>query len=295
MGLISGNTRWIFVLPSVDKTEERFIQDIAFGVRCLLKKGIDYSNITIFIDNNLKNVTEYCFSYFGVPAPDVVYETNQIEEVMKTNTYKYAVVFVTGHGSSEGMASSVAIKPFPFYMAFQKAPKLKKTVFYLGQCYAGIFNYMPLTQHLNIDGKHLNNMVAIGATGLYPSISSTTQLNANCSWDANIFLLNVFKWISLLVDVDGDSKVTVMDSFKYASVESNKYFTKRKKENTFSSIIEIEQVVTELKQRPIGTLSDQERLSLEIETEAIDTKLLVNSFDQDSWILNAAVAMNTEY
>lgn len=86
-----------------------------------------------------------------------------------------------------------------------------------------------------------------------------------------------------------------MDSFKYASVESNKFFTSIKKENTFSSIVGIEKVISDLKNRSLDSLSPQEQLSLEIETEAIDKRLLINSFDQNSWILNAAVAMNTEF
>ena len=105
MGLISNKTRWIFILPSAKsvKTEERHIQDIAFGVKCLLKKGIDSSNIDIFIDNNIPAVTEYCFSTFSVPMPKEIFETSQLEGVLKKNKKHNAVVFITGHGSPKGI------------------------------------------------------------------------------------------------------------------------------------------------------------------------------------------------
>src|SRR5699024_2527800 len=85
-------------------------------------------------------------------------------------------------------------------------------VIYLGQCYAGIFNYL--------DVKGTPNTILIGATNLYPSISYQSP---DISWQANLFLLNLFKWIKSPKDIDGDGKITVMDSFKYAGAETNRY------------------------------------------------------------------------
>lgn len=290
MGLISNKTRWIFILPSAKtvKTEERHIQDIAFGVKCLLKKGIAPYNIDIFIDNNIPAVTEYCFSTFSVPMPKEIFETSQLEGVLKKNKKHNAVVFITGHGSPKGMFNDIPIKPYSFYDMFQTAPNLKRTIFYFGQCYAGIFNYMPLSSHLNHHDKHMNNMVAIGATGLFPSYSHLTQLSDSVSWTGNLFLINVFNWILHNDDVDGDNKYSVMDSFKYASVKTNEAILEMKKENTLDSIIGIEQLLLKIR-------NQESTLSTEIEIETIDNKLSIMNAVQEAWILNAPIAMTTEY
>lgn len=292
MGLISNHTRWIFILPSphLIKTEERHIQDIAFGVHCLLKKGIKQSNIDIFIDNNISSVTDYILTLFNVPLSIPVLPTNSIKSIMGTNKKRNAVVFITGHGSPEGMVHDIPIKPFEFYDIFQTAPNLKKTVFYFGQCYAGIFNYMPLSTHLNHSDKHMNNMVAIGATGLFPSISYRYDLNKNVFWTANIFLLNIFKWILNMVDVDGDHKYSIMDSFKYASIITNETIQQIKKDNTLESMIEVETLLEKIK-----TAEDRKSLSLELEIESIDKKMSFMNAIQESWILNTPVAMTTEF
>lgn len=290
MGLISKNTRWIFILPSAKsvKTEERHIQDIAFGIKCLLKKGIDFSNIDIFIDNNIQTVTEYCFTLFAVPIPEIIYETSQLESVLKNNKKHNAVVFVTGHGSPQGMFYDIPIKPYSFYDIFQTAPNLKRTIFYFGQCYAGIFNYMPLSNHLNHSEKLKNNMVAVGATGLFTSYSHLTRLSEKIAWTGNLFLVNVFKWILQQDDVDGDSKYSVMDSFKYASIKTNEAILEMKKENTLLSMIGIEELLDKIKKQ-------ESSLASEIEMETIDNKLSIMNAVQEPWILNAQVAMNTEF
>ena len=51
MGLISKNKRWFFILPSSKEAEERHIYDVAFGIKILLSKGIDYTKISVIIDN----------------------------------------------------------------------------------------------------------------------------------------------------------------------------------------------------------------------------------------------------
>lgn len=220
MGLISNQTRWIFILPSskLVKTEERHIQDIAFGILCLLKKSIKPENIDVF----------------------------------------------------------------------QTAPNLKRTVFYFGQCYAGIFNYMPLSNHLNHSGKKLNNMVAVGATGLFPSYSHSTELSESVRWTGNLFLINIFKWILNNDDVDGDSKFSVMDTYKFASIKTNEAIQEMKKENTLLSLLSIEELLEKIKKQETS-------LSTQLEMEAIDNKLSMMNAIQEAWILNAPIAMSTVF
>ena len=51
MGLLSNRTHWFFILPSSTEAEERHIHDIAFGVKILLYKDIDYNDISVIIDH----------------------------------------------------------------------------------------------------------------------------------------------------------------------------------------------------------------------------------------------------
>lgn len=92
MGLLSNRTHRFFILPSSTEAEERHIHDIAFGVKILLYKGIDYNDISVIIDH----------------AP----------------------------------------------------------------CYAGIFNQMPLSTHLGLSKNPKCQMVAVGGTGLFSSVSA---------------------------------------------------------------------------------------------------------------------------
>ena len=63
------DTHWFFMLPSTNEVEIRHIYDIAFGVRCLISKNIDYSDITILIDNSSYAKVTLCFSNMGIPIP----------------------------------------------------------------------------------------------------------------------------------------------------------------------------------------------------------------------------------
>lgn len=297
MGLLSDNTRWIFLLPNptFHKIDERHIQDIAFGVKCLLKAGVDYKNINIFIDNVSKILTDYIFSYFEIKSPDMIFPTSELKNVMAGNKKKNAVVFVTGHGSEEGMFTDVPIKPYKLYKIFLESPCLKNTVFYFGQCYAGIFNFMPLTKHLNMHGKFSNDIVAIGATGFESSVSIRQQLPNEKVYDANIFLLNVYKWILEKKDIDGDGHLSVMDSFKYATIEVNKQLHNSEKQNLLQTVVSIETLLRTLQEKDKSTLSKEERLKFELEEKTLQDSLEFYHINQQSWILSEETAMSVMF
>lgn len=281
--------------PTFHKIDERHIQDIAFGVKCLLKAGVDYKNINIFIDNVSKILTDYIFSYFEIKSPDMIFPTSELKNVMAGNKKKNAVVFVTGHGSEEGMFTDVPIKPYKLYKIFLESPCLKNTVFYFGQCYAGIFNFMPLTKHLNMHGKFSNDIVAIGATGFESSVSIRQQLPNEKVYDANIFLLNVYKWILEKKDIDGDGHLSVMDSFKYATIEVNKQLHNSEKQNLLQTVVSIETLLRTLQEKDKSTLSKEERLKFELEEKTLQDSLEFYHINQQSWILSEETAMSVMF
>ena len=52
------------------------------------------------------------FSKMKLSEPSEIFSTKQIDTLLCSNTYKNAVVFVTGHGSSAGLDSNIPIKPY---------------------------------------------------------------------------------------------------------------------------------------------------------------------------------------
>ena len=297
MGLLNKDTRWIFLLPNPasHKTDERHIQDIAFGIKCLLTVGIDYSDIDVFIDNVSDTLVDYIFDYLEVQKPSEIFSTKELENIVSDNKKKNAVVFITGHGSSEGMVADTPIKPYELYRIFQVAPCLEKTVFYFGQCYAGIFNYMPLSKHLNLEGQFKNNITAIGATGFTTSISMRQNLPNGKIYFANIFLLYVYKWIVTKKDIDGDGLLSVMDSFKYATIEINREIHDSEKNHLLQSVVSIEKLLKVLQEKDTSKLTKEEQLQLDIEERTLQDNLDFYNITQETWILNASVAMNTVF
>lgn len=295
MGLISKNTRWFFILPSSKEAEERHIYDVAFGIKVLLSKGIDYTKISVIIDNYSKVKLIAVFSQFALEIPNKIYKLSDLPNILENNKSKNGVVFVTGHGSPEGLDSAPPMKPFPLYKQFQTTKNFKRVIFYFGQCYAGIFNQMPLSTRLGLNIKSKCSMVAIGSTGLFSSISYPITINNSICWSANVFLSSVFSWISTSNDIDGDEKLSVMDSFKSASISTNETLISIKKKDNISSLMQQAQLVKCIEKLQSKDISSDDKNNIILEIQALEKMLEIRYITQEPWILNASVAMNTEF
>ena len=53
-----------------------------------------------------------------------------------------------------------------------------------------------------------------------------------------LFKMYIFNWLLTDKDIDGDGKLSVMDSFKFASIYTNEALKDIKKKNNLQSIIE---------------------------------------------------------
>ena len=294
MGLLSNRTHWFFILPSSTEAEERHIHDIAFGVKILLYKDIDYNDISVIIDHAPNIKIQMAFSALNVPLPKKIYNTSEIDTLLVNNTYKNAVVFITGHGSPDGLDSSPPIKPYSFYCKFQTAEHFKRVVFYFGQCYAGIFNQMPLSTHLGLSKNPKCQMVAIGGTGLFSSVSAPLTVN-NITWSANIFLMYIFNWLLTDKDIDGDGKLSVMDSFKFASIYTNEALKDIKKKNNLQSIIEQSNLMSCIDKLHSEDIPQEEKDNIQLEILALEKMLEIRYVMQEPWILNASIAMSTVF
>lgn len=179
MQLLSNDTLWIFLLASSREVEVRHIYDIAFGVCSLEHKGIKSKNIRLVIDGDKETILANIKNY--IENEYEIYPSSYLKTIIKNSSHNNIVVFVTGHGYFEqGIDAPNPIRPYDLLNNLRCNEVTKNIVIYLGQCYAGIFNY--------VDVSKAPNTMIIGATNLYPSISSVTSTT---SW-ALIFFFSIF-------------------------------------------------------------------------------------------------------
>ncbi|HGY4820408.1 TPA: hypothetical protein ACNV1K_005181 [Klebsiella aerogenes] len=300
MSLIQSRTKWVlFLSTSEHDPEDRHIQDLVYGLMCLEKAGISPTDIFIYVDGqNRQNIT----NLFSIATQNqyAISRTDDFFSDLQANVYENLVMFVTGHGSERGIDAAVPITPYMLINALKAAPNLDKVVVYLGQCYAGVFNYVNAGRGRGND-CHSPDIILIGATNLHESLSSSTQEqfpNGNLLWVANLFLLHVFRWISEPHDIDGDGHNTIMDSYKYAGVGSNRQ-NKESKTNSFGDMVDAhimhKQAAHNASIRTGNPQADaQNQLIFMAARSKYFSLLSVNYVHQECWILNSYPAQQIE-
>ena len=278
MRLLSDDTLWIFLLASSKEAEVRHIYDIAFGVTCLYQRNINSDNIKLIIDGDDFTIRSHLNQFPNFPMKSYyIFSSKDLKTIIQNSSHKNIVLFVTGHGNfEEGIDAPHPIKPYNLLNSVKCGKNTQNIVLYLGQCYAGIFNYL--------DVKGTPIIIIVGATNLYPSISYQFP---DISWQANLFLLNLFKWIKSPNDIDGDGKTTVMDSFKYAGAETNRY-CQLYKSLCLSRSIEILEEMRSLDKEK----ENLKRLALQEELSSMQN---IHYNSQEPWILNAIPAQLIEF
>ncbi|MFS1813507.1 hypothetical protein [Escherichia coli] len=298
MSLRSERTRWVMFLPcSKAAVEFRHVVDLVFGVMCLEKAGINPDDISIYIDSpsmNYDGAFALASRYPFKSKPSAVFFND-----LNDNTYDNIVMFVTGHGGPHGLDAQKPIPPSQLLKALKEAPNLKNAVVYLGQCYAGTFNFVGAGKRNEFEA----DVILIGATNLNESLSSgTSETFANgvvFPWSANIFLLHVFKWMSSPTDIDGDGLYTVMDSYKHAGIYTN-YVNKRIKNEGFSDIIDMHAECNRLKALASIETGDfnvdfKNKMEFDAKKSQFDNLLTIHHTHQECWILNSRPAQKIEF
>ncbi|MBH1432186.1 hypothetical protein I5U42_12860 [Stenotrophomonas maltophilia] len=298
MGLIAGPTKWILLLSGAhDAVELRHVQDLAYGVFCLERAGVRAQDIAIYVDGGERRIANLATSFAGGN-----YEVKPcscfFEELPKLDGYENLVVFVTGHGSPLGIDGDPPITPTMMLEVIRSVPKLERAMIYLGQCFAGVFNYVGAGNRFHKDRR---DVIFMGATSLHESISSSTSEEVSggrtVSWVANLFLLYVFKWIMNPVDIDGDGKFTVIDSYKYAGAMAN-YANKRGRSMVFDGLLELREKMS-FAAKELASGEDVEGgIAKKVEYDALAARYRqmrdVHFIHQDCWILNAVPAQSIE-
>lgn len=293
MSFIQGDTRWVLFLSSRGEPEDRHVLDLAYGLFCLESAGISPSSIFIYIDGEGRERIEQLMSLGSANS----YQIGRSEDFfvdLESNSSPGMVMFVSGHGDINGIDAVSPITPYRLITAIKSASSLSRAVVYLGQCYAGIFNYIGAGNRLRNapDGP---DVILIGATSLHQSISSSTTerlLSGELPWVANIFLLHVFKWISNPFDVDGDGRTTIIDSFKYAGAVSN-HQNKEVKAKSFMRSMDIySQYVDARNAAENSDEASMESLRAQALWSQCFYELQIRYTHQECWVLNAIPAQD---
>ncbi|HHU87754.1 MAG TPA: hypothetical protein GXZ38_00125 [Spirochaetales bacterium] len=290
--------------------EERFIFDTVFGINALNKSGIPMENIRILIDSQGQDaLRQKLSSLLGIENVELCGTISLERLLLEEKNYKSLVFFINGHGNHECLMAEIPIKPSVLIKYIKNATHFERAVVYLGQCFAGIFNYQPVAK---IDNEGCD-IVIVGATNLSASISISTSENfglERVSWVANLFLMGLFVWFQHPIDIDGDDRLTVADSYKFAGSYVNRALHTGNK-NTFPNLlVDLVQAVTKYKNLTIEKnrkkfyVGGVELVDLPIELEQkamrekidnLSSQVAILLNRQEAWILNAIPAQQIEY
>ena len=105
----------------------------------------------------------------------------------------------------------------------------------------------------------------------------------------------IFSWITNPIDIDGDGKLSVMDSFKYAAINTNLALAEIKKKDNFQSIVEQSILIKCLKKMQDDKIPEEDKNNLFLERQSLEKILETRYIIQEPWILNAPIAMNTDF
>lgn len=125
MGLIKGNTHWIFLLASSQEPEDRHVYDVIFGIVKLLHVGVCANDITVVIDTKRIGILQ---AIKAIPSfqDKEIYNSRELTNIFQNNKHETIVLFVNGHGLPTGLDSEPVIKPYHLFSNLQNANNLKK-------------------------------------------------------------------------------------------------------------------------------------------------------------------------
>lgn len=271
---ISEGSKFIFIATSHGHLEDRFLYDINYGVGILKSRGVTDESITVVTDlptgtwvekyNNMKTV------YFRMSA-DL---GSVIEDAECDNLF----IVSSCHGSMEGIDSTIPIKPSYLNQAIKNNKYAKNILVFLGQCYAGIFNFMDVRDEEK-------DIVYIGATDVNTSFSCMLD---GCGWYANISVMALFEWIEKPRDVDGDGMYSITDLYKFVSCFTNNVTNQIEKIQT-SHLIDAS---VSLKIEEMRLSASEGHFMSKIIRDAIEIIKNYTVPHQNTWMLNAIAASN---
>lgn len=273
---LNSKTKFIFILTSSTKVEDRFLYDAELCLRVLLHKGASLSDVIIATDSDESIVLAKCSSMIGATFVTSQQLLSTIHELKCNNL----IILTDCHGSIRGIDAKHPIMPYPLTEAIKQNCALKNVIVFFGQCYAGIYNWVDITD------SH-KNIVYIGATGFDSSLSYGM---AQIPWSANISLVALGQWLHTPVDIDGDGSLTVRDLFKYIAWFTNSVTDEIEKKQT-SDLVDAK-VDLKIAMKEQGKSTDT---MAKLEQEAIEALGNYIVPHQTPWILNAKCAQKIHF
>lgn len=291
------NTHWIFVcgIDSEKDNQLRHVTDIFFGLSILKRKGIDNDSISVLVDpcsDSLLSDLPDQLAFDGI----VIRPIADLCNIVHSKTHDNIVLIILGHGSPQGIDSHNQLKPHDLINIIHSKNQLKKCVVIFGQCYSGIYNYTNLIKECSIDDQDKPIICFIGASGLNSSLSSTVSIELNSrplNWVANIFLCCFFIWIEnnqICRDIDGDSKETLADAYKFAGVHTSAHLLQAKADIALK-LYPLQQTLYDKQKLRDASDDPSINLNLDMDIKGLETRIKlfasINHTIQDPWILNA--------
>lgn len=273
---ICRNTKFLFVVTSSGKVEDRFLYDAELFVKIIQSKGVNPSDIIIATDAKESIVLAKCPAMLGVTFITSLQLLSTINTIDDDNL----IILTDCHGSIRGIDAQSPIMPHPLTEAIKTNPSLKNIIVFFGQCYAGIYNWVDLR-------KDNTNIVYLGATGFDSSLSYGVS---GIPWSANISLVAFGQWLLQPIDIDGDGQFTVMDLYKYIACFTNSVTDEIEKKQT-ADLVDAK-VELKLSMRDQGNSTDT---MMQLEKEAIDVLGNYIVPHQNPWLLNAFSAQNIQF
>ena len=303
MQLKTSNTKWVFFLGASNgvEPENRHVFDIAYGIKCIESTGASPSDIEAYIDGgNRENIAKLIST--GSLNNHKIQSTQDFFKNSSSNKHENIIIFISGHGDFLGIDADPQVSPHRLLSCLKSTPSLKNSIVFLGQCYAGTFNYTGAGKKQKDDV----DVIFIGATSLHSSLSSTTTEifanNQEVSWVANVFLLYVFKWIEKPIDIDGDGRNTIIDCYKFAGCMANN-FNKNRRLHSFDRSLQAREKHSQAAQRfQLASATfpqDPTQLQIKQLELAHAQQEYLSSCDiyhthQECWILNSMPAQHIE-
>ena len=274
--LLSNNTLFIFI-AAVQKQKLKMchVHDIGNGIRCLEQHNISIQNIVILTDINEKVSIDLILKEYTEQEYTLKSQL-KLEETVNCSSHENLVIFVTGDGNVSGLDG---ITPNTLLKILWSNKHIKNIVIYLCQCYAGTFKY------LDINHK---NTILIGSTNLYPSVSN---IISKTNMKYNFFMYYVFECISKNKDVDDDKKLTVMDTYKYASAMTN-YKCLEHKSTFIKSSLNYLRIIDKYEGKQ---LSPNSQMKLENTKETLFKNSITQYNSQEEWISNPKLALKLSF
>jgi hypothetical protein len=178
--------------------EDRFLDDISFGVECLLYRNVPVDNILIFVDQPSGS---NFLSAYNFPKGIEARPTAKLYDIVTAKKVGNLIIVVTGHGEHLGISALPLIKPSDLLVTIKNMSDIRSSLIVLGQCFAGIFNYLEARSRDPETGVvQVPEVCLVGATELTFSVSSYIDLSTapdsfnsftacNKQWQANLFLV----------------------------------------------------------------------------------------------------------